>query len=88
MNTTAPQGASRLRRVAKLCEGYGQRVQYSLFEVTCDRTSLARLMISLEEVMEPSLDSIRVYPLDRDGFSRVVRLGVRRELPEEHGWIL
>lgn len=38
--------------------------------------------------MNPMVDSIRIYPLDRDGFTRVIRLGQRKELPDERSWVL
>ncbi len=88
VETTTREGQRRLRQVARACEGYGQRVQYSVFEVVCDRTSMARLVVHLEEIMDPGVDSIRIYPLDRDGFARVVLLGPRREIPHEDAWVL
>ena len=47
-------GERRLRRVAKICEGFGQRVQYSVFEVVCDRTGLEKMMTRLIEVIDQS----------------------------------
>jgi CRISPR-associated protein Cas2 len=81
VETTTREGQRRLRQVARACEGYGQRVQYSVFEVVCDRTSMARLVVHLEEI-------IRISPLARDGFARVVLLGPRREIPHEDAWVL
>ncbi len=88
VNTQTAEGQRRLRRVAKACEAYGQRVQYSVFEVVCSRANMVRLLSDLETIMEPGLDAIRVYPLEKDGFDRVIRLGVRRELPHGQGWVL
>lgn len=88
VNTQSPEGQRRLRRVAKACEGYGQRVQYSVFEVVCSRANMVKLLAELESIMEPKSDAIRVYPLEEDGFDRVIHLGVRRELPHDEGWVL
>lgn len=88
VQTTTREGQRRLRQVARACEGYGQRVQYSVFEVVCSRTAMARLVVELEGIMEQGVDSIRIYPMDRDGFSRVVLLGPRREIPHEDAWVL
>lgn len=88
VETRTPEGQRRLRQVAKACEGYGQRVQYSVFEVVCSRTKLAQLIMELEGVMDPRSDSIRVYPLDGDALNRVVLLGPRREIPHEDAWVL
>lgn len=88
VQTVDRDGPRRLRQVAKACEGYGQRVQYSLFEVVCSRSQFASLATQLESIMDPSVDSIRIYPLEADGLERVIHLGRRRELPEDAGWIL
>ena len=47
VNTTTPEGRRRLRKVAKLCEGYGLRVQKSVFEVVCNDTDLLQLTDSI-----------------------------------------
>lgn len=86
--TVTREGQRRLRHVAKACEGYGQRVQYSVFEVVCSRTKMAQLVLQLESIMDPASDSIRVYPLAEDGFVRVIMLGQRREIPHEDPWVL
>lgn len=88
VSTQDRDGKRRLREVARACEGYGQRVQYSLFEVVCSRATMAKLVAKLESIFDPSMDAIRIYPLDTDGFSKVVMLGQRRELPNEHSWVL
>lgn len=88
VETVTREGQRRLRRVARACEGYGQRVQYSVFEVVCSRTKISQLILELESIMDSRCDSIRVYPLDRDGLDRVVLLGPRRELPSNDAWVL
>lgn len=88
VSTQDREGQRRLRRVARACEGYGQRVQYSLFEVVCSRTTMARLIAELEIIMEADADAIRIYQLDADGLDKVLRLGLRRELPHDGPWVL
>ncbi len=36
VSTSEPEGQARLRRVAKVCKNYGQRVQFSVFECSVD----------------------------------------------------
>lgn len=86
--TTTSTGRRRLRRVAKICEGYGQRVQYSVFEVVCSQTDLAKLIRKLEDVIEPSEDSLRFYPVSSADFSAVVHRGVSKGLPHDDAWTL
>jgi len=45
VETVTPQGQRRLRKVAKICEAYGHRVQKSVFEVVCRETDKVRLEI-------------------------------------------
>jgi len=63
VNTLTKEGRSRLRRVARLCEGYGQRVQESLFECRVNETQHERFRQRLMKIVEPSEDSLRIYQL-------------------------
>jgi CRISPR-associated protein Cas2 len=63
VSTTTPEGRRRLRRVARVCCDYGQRVQYSLFEVVVGETDLVRLRGRLLDEIDPAADSLRLYRL-------------------------
>jgi CRISPR-associated protein Cas2 len=63
VNTTTPEGRRRLRRVARTCLDYGQRVQHSVFEVTCGETELAALRVRLLDEIDPTTDSLRLYSI-------------------------
>lgn len=63
VDTTTPQGAKRLRKVAKLCERYGMRVQNSVFEVLVDPAQLTLLKAEIQKVIQPETDSVRFYRL-------------------------
>ncbi len=54
----------RRTRVARILEGYGERVQYSVFECEIEERHLQRLVRSLERVMRPG-DAIRIYRMPR-----------------------
>lgn len=58
---TDGRGAARLRRIAEVCEKYGQRVQFSVFEFRLSRTRLARLIGEVEDVIDCDQDSVIVY---------------------------
>ncbi len=62
--TTTPEGQRRLRRVARACEDYGQRMQKSVFECELGATEWARLRQRLLEEADLKEDSLRVYFLD------------------------
>jgi CRISPR-associated protein Cas2 len=61
--TDSPEGRRRLRRVAKVCEKFGQRVQYSVFECMVNAAQFEQLKAQLKKVIEPDEDSLRLYRL-------------------------
>ena len=54
-------GAVRLRKVAQVCERYGQRVQFSVFECRLSPERLARMIGEVEDVIDRDRDSVMVY---------------------------
>ena len=58
---TETTGAARLRRVAQVCERYGQRVQHSVFECRLSPTRLARMVGELQDAMDRRRDSVLIY---------------------------
>jgi CRISPR-associated protein Cas2 len=63
VSTTDLAGARRLRRVAKVCQAFGQRVQNSVFECTIDQMQLEQFIHRIEQVMDVTQDSLRIYRL-------------------------
>lgn len=63
VNTEDQEGERRLRRVAKLCEAYGQRVQKSVFECLLNPGQLEELRRKLRDEMDEDVDSLRIYRL-------------------------
>jgi CRISPR-associated endonuclease Cas2 len=77
VNTTEDGGKRRLRRVAKACQDYGQRVQNSVFEVEVDPAQWASLKSRLEEIVNVKLDSLRYYYLGSNWHRRVEHVGAK-----------
>ncbi len=69
-------GERRLRRVAKLCTQYGQRVQMSVFECMVDPGQYELLKHDLEKVIDGKRDSLRFYNLGKSWKRRVECLGL------------
>ena len=67
VDTTSAKGAKRLRKVAKLCERNGIRVQNSVFEVLVDAAQLVVLKTELSQIIDHEHDSIRFYRLAFSG---------------------
>jgi CRISPR-associated endoribonuclease Cas2 len=63
VNTLTKEGRGRLRRVAKVCTNFGQRVQESVFEVSVNEAQRERMMKRLLDVIDAREDSLRVYRL-------------------------
>lgn len=72
------EAARRLRRVAKLCVEYGQRVQFSVFECLLDPAQYEELKSKLAEEIDFSCDSLRLYNLGKNWSQRVEHLGSKR----------
>ena len=66
VSTTTPAGRRRLRRVARVCEDYGRRVQFSVFECVLGSKELVLLRNRLLDEIDLEEDSIRLYHLRDD----------------------
>ncbi|WP_418506559.1 CRISPR-associated endonuclease Cas2 [Dysosmobacter sp.] len=77
VDTSDTAGQKRLRKVAKICERYGMRVQNSVFEVLVDAAQLVTLKSELEKVIDIAQDSVRFYRLGNTYESRIETMGKR-----------
>ncbi|HEX4811524.1 MAG TPA: CRISPR-associated endonuclease Cas2 [Nonomuraea sp.] len=88
VSTTTPAGQRRLRQMANLCEGYGHRVQKSVFEITCTDAELLTLIDGANRIIDPADDSVRIYRLPANGFTAVHRLGNAEPVPHHDPLIM
>lgn len=70
-------GRRRLRRIARLCQDFGQRVQYSVFECQVDPAQWSTLRSRLIEEIDGKVDSLRFYRLGANWRSRVEHAGAK-----------
>jgi len=77
VRTENKAGQKRLRRIAKLCQDYGQRVQYSVFECLVDPAQWAVLKQRLIDEMDTEQDSLRFYFLGSNWKRRVEHIGTK-----------
>ncbi len=75
VSTLSSEGRRRLRRIARVCQNFGQRVQLSVFECFVGETELVRLRHDLLEEFNPNEDSLRLYFLGEDPSRRVEHYG-------------
>lgn len=66
----------RRRKLAVLLEGYGVRVQDSVFECELGAGRFAQLLNRLERLICPAQDAVRLWPLSRRDCARIVNLGI------------
>lgn len=80
VQTSSKGGPQRLRKVAKACQNYGQRVQYSVFECIVDAAQLAALKIELCNLIDEEKDSLRFYRLGNKYKTKVEHFGAKPSL--------
>lgn len=80
VSTASPDGAKRLRRIAKACRDYGQRVQYSVFEIEVEPAQWVQLRQRLCDLINPEADSLRFYQLGAKWEHRIEHIGAKPTL--------
>ena len=83
VETQTPAGRRRLRRVARQCQRYGQRVQNSVFECLVDAAQMKQLRQALVDLIDPSKDSLRFYYLGDEWRRRVEHEGAKPSIDLE-----
>lgn len=82
------KGQKRLRRVAKACQNYGQRVQYSVFECVVDPAQWTKLRQQLIDEIDPEMDSLRFYFLGSNWKRRIEHVGAKKSIDFDEPLIL
>ena len=77
VNTETVAGRSRLRKVAKQCTNYGQRVQNSVFECNMDAAKCRQVKAILEEIIDKDKYSLRFYYLGDNYKNKVEHIGAK-----------
>lgn len=75
VETVTLAGARRLRRMAKECQNYGQRVQNSVFECVLTESQFALLRNKITSIIDEEKDSVRFYFLGKNWNNRVEFIG-------------
>lgn len=77
VNTQDAAGCRRLRKVAKLCVNYGQRVQDSVFECVADAATMVKVKSKLLDLIDQEKDSLRFYNLGNNYHTKVEHVGAK-----------
>lgn len=81
--TEDASGKKRLRKIAKQCVNYGQRVQNSVFECNVDAAQYRKLQHTLVKLMDPKKDSLRFYRLGDNYQNKIEHFGIRESYDPE-----
>lgn len=65
----------RRTKLATFLEGYGRRVQYSVFECFMDLSKMQKLYDALKRRVKPEEDNVRLYWITKDSFERALSIG-------------
>ncbi len=88
VNTESLAGQRRLRKIAKQCVNYGQRVQNSVFECTVDAAQYRLLKATLCELMDAKVDSLRFYKLGNSYKDKIEHFGAKKGYDANEALIL
>ncbi|NLU53728.1 MAG: CRISPR-associated endonuclease Cas2 [Clostridiaceae bacterium] len=83
VNTATEAGRKRLRKVAKVCTNFGQRVQNSVFECVMDAAKTTEVKALLENIIDKEKDSLRFYYLGNNYRGKVEHIGVKESFDME-----
>ena len=88
VSTETAAGRRRLRRVARVCESTGQRVQKSVFECQVNEMQLEQLERALLAEIDEAQDNLRFYRITESAHLRVKQYGVFRAVDFEGPLVL
>lgn len=88
VNTETREGKKRLRKVAKQCMNYGQRVQNSVFECVVEPAMAKELKYKLRQIIDKEKDSLRFYNLGSNYKNKVEHIGAKPSMDVDDPFIL
>lgn len=77
VSTVTREGEKRLRQIAKVCRDYGQRVQFSVFELEIDTARWVLIRQRLCDLIDPETDSLRFYHLGLNWKGKIEHIGAK-----------
>ncbi len=83
VNTEDAAGRKRLRKVAKHCVNYGQRVQNSVFECVADAATMTHIREELLGLIDPEKDSLRLYSMGNNYQGKIEHIGAKASYEAE-----
>ncbi|WP_030008159.1 CRISPR-associated endonuclease Cas2 [Picosynechococcus sp. NKBG042902] len=78
----------RRTKLANCLEGYGRRVQYSVFECFLSLSEMRNLHKALQKLVNEQEDNVRLYWITQDAFSRILTIGSPKPEPPPNYYII
>ncbi len=88
VSTSDAAGKTRLRKIAKICVNYGQRVQNSVFEINLDYGNFLKVKDKLLKAMDEDVDSLRFYYLGNNWQGKIEHIGAKETYNSEGALII
>ncbi|MGB4610880.1 MAG: CRISPR-associated endonuclease Cas2 [Saccharofermentanales bacterium] len=88
VETIDNDGKKRLRKIAKICQNYGQRVQNSVFECRVNEQEYLLLKSEIIKKMDAKKDSVRFYRLGTKYKEKIEHFGVKEPYDFEEAFII
>lgn len=88
VNTEDSAGKKRLRKVAKECQNYGQRVQNSVFECIMDTAKAREVKEKILKLIDKDKDSLRFYYLGENYKNKVEHYGTKESFDLEDSLLI
>ncbi|HHT25494.1 MAG TPA: CRISPR-associated endonuclease Cas2 [Clostridiaceae bacterium] len=88
VETIDKDGKKRLRKIAKICQNYGQRVQNSVFECRVNEQEYLLLKSEIMKKMDAKKDSVRFYRLGTKYKEKIEHFGVKEPYDFEEAFII
>lgn len=88
VDMTEKSGAKRLRKVAKVCENFGIRVQNSVFELLVDNGQYIKIKSELMKIIDLEKDSVRFYRLGKSWQTKIETIGIADQIKQDDTLIL
>ncbi|QLA19340.1 CRISPR-associated endonuclease Cas2 [Desulfolutivibrio sulfoxidireducens] len=78
----------RLTKVARIMKDYGERIQYSIFEMEISPDRFTQLVKRVSAVLDPDVDGVKYFEICERCLASAIRLGRHAALGSDEPWTI
>ncbi|MEH2073870.1 MAG: CRISPR-associated endonuclease Cas2 [Nostoc sp.] len=78
----------RRTKLSNFLEGYGRRVQFSVFECFLSLEEMRQLYINVRKLVKPAEDNVRFYWISQEAVERVLTIGGETPQPPPNYYVI